>query len=466
MKLLIVDDEPLIHVSIEFCLRQLGETQLQVLHAYNGSEMLACMEENRSIDIALVDIRMPGTDGLAAIASARPQWPHTHYYIMSSFSEFEYAREAIRLSVTEYLLKPLAPEDLARVLSQVREKQAGQEKQVRDSFRSWLESALHHRDVSYLYASGYHTAIVLLTCDSNQEDVLFWVPPFVTAHHSRILSLPCHEGTLLLIYAGEPGLIHEILGSIPKKGYPAGISVFVSSVCHDPAKMSAQLHQILDLSPCRIFTGIGIRYDLAAMGEPALHTLDTARQWLALRDSYFEQQYTAYVSLCARLLPSLDKEIPLQQLVHLSAFIQAMTGSPSSVPAEPRSLKQALLDAEKELLGQRKNTDKMDAVLAYIDQNFTRNISIADLSAQFDLTPNYLSTLLKKRLGIKFTDYLTGLRIARAKKLLLDTNRSVKEITEQVGYYSQSHFTKIFTDKEGCTPADFREHRGNIPPKF
>ena len=428
MKLLIVDDEPLIHVSIEFCLRQIGESQLEIIHAYNGSEMLACMGDNPSVDIALVDIRMPGTDGLAAIASARQQWPHTSYYIMSSFSEFEYAREAIRLSVTEYLPKPLSPEDLSRVILQVREKQVRQEKQIRDSFRSWLESALHRRDVSYLYAGGYHTAVALLTCDSSSEEVLFWVPPFVKACHSRVLSLPCREGTLLLVYAQEPGQVHEVLGNIPKKDYPCGITIFVSSVWHDPA----------------------------------LHTLDTARQWLALRDSYFEQQYTAYVSLCARLIPSLKKKLP-QRLVHLASFIQAMTGSPSSIPADPRSLEQVLLNAERELLGQRKSIDKMDAVLAYIDQNFTRNISIADLSAQFELTPNYLSTLLKKRLGIKFTDYLTSLRLALAKKLLLNTDQSVKEITEQVGYYSQSHFTKLFTEKEGCTPAEFREHKGNMP---
>ncbi len=464
MKLLIVDDEPLIHVSIEFCLRQIEEAQLEIFHAYNGSEMLSCMEDNPSIDIALVDIRMPGTDGLAAIASARKRWPQVSYYIMSSFSEFEYAREAIRLSVTEYLLKPLSPEDLGRVISQVREKQAAQEKQIRDSFRSWLESALHRRDVSYLYADGYHTAVVLITCDSSREEVLFWVPPFVTASHSRILSLPCREGTLLLVYAPEPGWIYEILGSIPKKDYPCGISVFVSSVCHDPAKISSQLHRILALSPMRVFTGTRIRYDLSAMAEPAPADMEAAEQWLNLRDCYFSQQYTSYVSLCARLIPSL-KKILQQQLVHLASFLQAVTDSPSSIPADPLSLKQALLKAEKNLMGQRKNMDKIDTVLAYVEQNFTRNISISDLSAQFDLTPNYLSTLLKKRLGIKFTDYLTSLRLALAKKLLLGTDRSVKEITEEVGYYSQSHFTKIFTEKEGCTPAEFREHKGKMPQK-
>ena len=50
--------------------------------------------------------------------------------------------------------------------------------------------------------------------------------------------------------------------------------------------------------------------------------------------------------------------------------------------------------------------------------------------------------------------------INRAKELLLATRKSVKEITEICGYYSQSHFTKLFMEHEGCTPAEFRKGSG------
>ena len=70
MKLLIVDDEPLIHVSIEISLKELEEKDLRIFHASNGTEMLREMEK-QDFDIALVDIRMPGMDGLTAIDSAR-----------------------------------------------------------------------------------------------------------------------------------------------------------------------------------------------------------------------------------------------------------------------------------------------------------------------------------------------------------------------------------------------------------
>ena len=81
---------------------------------------------------------------------------------------------------------------------------------------------------------------------------------------------------------------------------------------------------------------------------------------------------------------------------------------------------------------------------------------MASLSERFGLTPNYLSTLFKKRLGVKFTDYLTGLRLDKAKKLLRTTRCPVRQIAGEVGYYSQSYFTKLFIDKVGCTPAEYR----------
>ena len=101
----------------------------------------------------------------------------------------------------------------------------------------------------------------------------------------------------------------------------------------------------------------------------------------------------------------------------------------------------ALNQAGESILMQHRSVDKIEAVLSYVEEHYCDNISISSLSAHFDLTPNYLSTLLKNRLGTKFTDHLTYLRIAHAKELLLTTKLSVKEITEQVGYYSQSHFS-------------------------
>ncbi|MBQ1931657.1 MAG: response regulator [Lachnospiraceae bacterium] len=455
MNLLIVDDEPLIHVSIEYSLNELQVDHVTVHHAYTGTEMLKVLEEH-PIDIALVDIRMPGMDGLEAIHQGKNISPQTFYYIMSGYSEFEYAREAVRLNVVEYLLKPLDPDALKQVLLRVKKEQADRAQLVRDRFRGWMEGTLHRHDVTSLFAKNHYAAIILLTYDSNQENHLFWTPSFAESHHDYLLSLPCQEGMLLLAYASNTKIIYEILNQIPKKDLSAGITAFVSSVSNEPHKLAEQMHLMLDFSPARVFYGIGQRYDASVLPKVEKELLALAAQWITLRDHLFEDHYTSYLSLTARLIGSIsDPLISNPASANLLQFVRTITGK-SDRPATIGQLESALNQAGESILMQHRSVDKIEAVLSYVEEHYCDNISISSLSAHFDLTPNYLSTLLKNRLGTKFTDHLTYLRIAHAKELLLTTKLSVKEITEQVGYYSQSHFTKLFMEKEGCTPAEFR----------
>ncbi|MFR2252490.1 MAG: response regulator [Clostridium sp.] len=105
MKILVIDDEPLIHISIEKLIQACSKED-EVLHAYNGHEMLKMLEEHE-IAMAYVDIKMPGPSGLEAIKLGKEISPDTRYYIMTGFNEFEYAKQAVKLKVEDYLMKPL-----------------------------------------------------------------------------------------------------------------------------------------------------------------------------------------------------------------------------------------------------------------------------------------------------------------------------------------------------------------------
>ena len=109
MKILVIDDEPLIHISIEKLIQACSKED-EVLHAYNGHEMLKMLEEN-DIAMAYVDIKMPGPSGLEAIKMGKAISPDTRYYIMTGFNEFEYAKQAVKLKVEDYLMKPLDKKD-------------------------------------------------------------------------------------------------------------------------------------------------------------------------------------------------------------------------------------------------------------------------------------------------------------------------------------------------------------------
>ena len=81
------------------------------------------------------------------------------------------------------------------------------------------------------------------------------------------------------------------------------------------------------------------------------------------------------------------------------------------------------------------------------------------VSEALDISPYYLSRLLKKYTEKNFTDLLSEKRVEEAKKLLKG-NKSMKEITYEVGFNSQNYFAKIFKKYENCTPTEYRANRG------
>lgn len=118
MRFLVVDDERPARYVVCSLLEEMGWPASCLFEAASGSELLSRTPEIRP-DCAFVDIRMPGMDGLAAIEAASPRCPGTRWVVTSSYAEFEYAQTAIRLGVTEYLLKPVRAEELAACLGRL-----------------------------------------------------------------------------------------------------------------------------------------------------------------------------------------------------------------------------------------------------------------------------------------------------------------------------------------------------------
>lgn len=87
--------------------------------AQTGAQALA-LAEKLSPDLIITDIRMPVMDGISLLTRVREQFPFTRFIITSGFSDFEYTRQAIILKVSDYLLKPIDPEELRNVLSKIK----------------------------------------------------------------------------------------------------------------------------------------------------------------------------------------------------------------------------------------------------------------------------------------------------------------------------------------------------------
>lgn len=95
-------------------------------------------------------------------------------------------------------------------------------------------------------------------------------------------------------------------------------------------------------------------------------------------------------------------------------------------------------------------------VLQYIQHNY-QNLTLASLAEFFHYSEPHLCTLIKQNTGKNFTDLIKNLRMRDAKNLLINTNLKVNEIAEQIGYNSADHFSRVFRQAYGVSPADFRK---------
>lgn len=94
-------------------------------------------------------------------------------------------------------------------------------------------------------------------------------------------------------------------------------------------------------------------------------------------------------------------------------------------------------------------------ILRYLDDHYQQDIGLCELADMVQMNPSYLSNLFKQKVGVSFVKYLTDLRMARAKQLLLE-GQKVTQVCEQVGYHNYRYFCDLFKRLFGCTPSEYR----------
>ncbi len=104
------------------------------------------------------------------------------------------------------------------------------------------------------------------------------------------------------------------------------------------------------------------------------------------------------------------------------------------------------------------NTAEIPEIIKnYLDENYTTEINLNDISEKYYFTKEYLSKLFKKSYGIGIYEYLLSLRMNRAKELLLRDDMQIQQIAELLGYSNSNYFSKAFKNYFLISPSDFRE---------
>ena len=454
MNILITDDEPLIHISIEKII-QSCDSGLCIYHAYTGHEMLNMLAEHEFI-LAFVDIKMPGLSGLETIQQALTISPMTRYYIMSGFDEFEYAKQAIKLKVEDYLLKPLDKKTIQETISAAKDAVQAVKRRRKSIFRNWLESGLNHRKSSLEQFAGYYCSILLVTMhhpDFPKEAILEKLMPYT----DNFVSILSENQLFLLCFSDDANILRNIRQQLSGQTYSQGISLFSSSVTSKTEELAAMLEQIQRYSSLRILLGIENFYFLKPLTEYSDELLPICSSFLRWQAACRNQDYTEFINQTDEICRLMDNpRITKQYRENILYFLSYSINEDIPISVDSASLKDLLYKYGKTFLHASDNGEIIQSIIEYIQTHY-RDVSIAHLSEHFGLSANYISTLIKQKLGIRYNDYITSLRLNQAKKLLLTTNQSVKDITSSCGYYSQSHFTKLFIEHENCTPTEYRK---------
>jgi len=109
--ILIVDDEEVVRLSE---LRTLAQADCNAEAAWNGTEALRAMEQH-PYDVILLDLRMPGLDGMSVLRTIKERWPESEVVIITGYPTIESAKEAVRLGAYTYLAKPVSPDEVVKV---------------------------------------------------------------------------------------------------------------------------------------------------------------------------------------------------------------------------------------------------------------------------------------------------------------------------------------------------------------
>lgn len=146
-------------------------------------------------------------------------------------------------------------------------------------------------------------------------------------------------------------------------------------------------------------------------------------------------------------------------------------------PVKPYDLKNSIEKAIKlieiyninnsiDLNNKSNNENIINTVLAYIDNHYSESITLNTAANFVHLTPQYLSKIFKKQTGTTFVQCVTNTRLKQAKKLLVTTNKSITEVSLEVGYIDPSYFSKVFLKHEYVSPYKYKLKHHKLRDSF
>ncbi|GGH38375.1 response regulator transcription factor [Paenibacillus segetis] len=498
LRVIIADDERLIRLTLRSMIEDSSFNIQIVAEAKDGTELLQYIEEHHP-DLVFVDIRMPGLSGLEAMEQGKGLSPHTQWVVLTGFSDFNYARHALRLQAFDYLLKPVSPEELEATLSKVLLALETKVNQLSNHFETAVNSLFHRtRSIEEIgtkyHLQDYHFLITLFDIDSylpeqEQTKLRFeWIHKLKEAYRTQV-QFAMLENAISFVTLPN-GDLAQVIGWRKSAEKRAKLQI-----PHIQQILTQEIQQF-QTDSC-IVTGFQCDHemDLFDLEEgiiklaeflPLRRLLPSGRLWMeneaasfAARPNYVViseqvdklsklahlQDYFQYANELTQLVPmiqTLNQHDPYA-IRNLREFLCITLGCELDASQQVDQWITSLQRVQESRLAEKSQTelsqsDLIQRVVNYVNTNYMNDIGIGQIAHDIDVTPNYLSSLFHKKTGQKFMKYLTHIRMMKAKELFLTKpGLKVQQVAEQVGYYSTRHFTKLFQEQFDCYPSEIHQ---------
>jgi two-component system, response regulator YesN len=533
-KVMLVDDESLVRVGLKNTIDWPCHGFELIGDYENGRDAWEAIERSKP-DLIISDISMPFMDGLELAGAVASQYPYIKMIMLTGFDQFEYAQQAIRLKVSDFILKPITASEIRQLLDKVRLDMDEEFKRHEDRNRLQIQlnqslPLLKERFLERMVVLGLGKpeiqerfaffglpalapGYVILAADIDdfgereQLENGYWDEhdaEFLrfaaynifeeVAKRENVLLFRTREQRIVALLSGreEESALYENAFRIGEEVRHHVEKFLKFTVTIGVGRMSASLEQLpqayrsaLAALDYRFLFGknrvIGI-LDLEGNPSSPPPNSDWSRKLAAsvktasIRDAYrlIEEEVAV---LRTSLIPIEACFLHIQMAVlSLMNTIQELSLLDRNPALHPQTLmdvyrfktldeiegwlKQIVHSAMETIADNRDHftSSQMSRAVEYIETNYANEtMSLQDLCRHVLMSTSYFSLVFKQHTGETFVEYLTGVRIAKAKELLCHTTLKFYEIAQRVGYGDPNYFSILFKKRTGRTSKEYRE---------
>lgn len=511
-KVLVVDDERMIRLGIQRVIPW-GSLQVdEVFVAGSAGEALELLKAH-PIDLLITDISMSEMTGLDLVGKIREQETDMRVIVLTGYDRFDYAQQALKLSVHDFLLKPVDEEELERsirtqlallqerrdAVTPSRAEGVRQQYRLNEVMEEIFNGKADSSRVLQLFAEWktdphqkMQAGMVMpdRVSEEDEEGRIFRMRniqnlcmDMLDARHLGITFLD-HSGRILLAFflQEENGDAEELaseLAEILQEEYAIRVRLVIGSVVSGVEQLhiswnDAQnslnnerkefqdmiIRSRVDRKRADIFQDVFREFKNALAGsvadaEQALHIFGRFR--MAVESYNLSARYTQQCcfELAATMAFSCLNDSGNRSEESLNALMKSLNGTSRETACEVTEVFLERLF----LMRSGNDHELIRKAKAQIRERLGEDLSVAGLAAELYVTPNYLSRLFKRITGEGCNEYIVRKRIEKAKALLEATTMKIGEIAQTVGYIDMNYFSLAFKKHTGMSPTKYRSAR-------